>query len=227
MNAHARHVTGAKAISVQTLARQMLTEAGDDLNKATDKFVGYLANFPRLAEEVLRIGARKLINEVPQAERKAITMRESTATPFAKAPHRMNDGARRAQERILKRGVDVTVTGRYDKRNERMKYKAEVALSHSYDLESTWPMVQFSVYGRETDELANDIKSRLHLVEPVIAAVEKHRAHRDAVRKADRLGRELHDAGRTGAAIATAATDPRIIARTFGASLREYETRMG
>ncbi|WP_031200386.1 hypothetical protein [Mesorhizobium sp. LSHC414A00] len=104
MNAHARHVTGAKAVSVQTLARQMLAEASGDLNKATDKFVGYLSNFPRLAEEVLRIGARKLINEVPQVERKAETMRVSVGQPFAKAPHRMNDGALRAKERLLKRG---------------------------------------------------------------------------------------------------------------------------
>lgn len=101
MNAHARHVTGARAISVQTLARQMLTEAGGDLNKATDKFVGYLANFPRLAEEVLRIGARKLINEVPQNARNDIIRAETTP---AKAPPRMNDGARRAQERALKLG---------------------------------------------------------------------------------------------------------------------------
>lgn len=107
MNAHVRHVAGAKAISVQELARKMLTEANGDLAKATDKFVGYLANFPRLAEEVLRIGARKLINEVPQIERKAETMRASCGQPFAKDPHRMNDGALRAKERLLKRGGHI------------------------------------------------------------------------------------------------------------------------
>lgn len=107
MNAHARHVTAARSISVQEIARKMLTEAGGDLNKATDKFVGYLANFPRLTDEVLRMGARKLINEVPQVDRKAITMRDSVTQPYGKAPHRMNDGARRAQERILKRGGHI------------------------------------------------------------------------------------------------------------------------
>lgn len=97
-----KHATGAKPVSVQTIARQMLTEAGGDLNRATDKLVGYIANFPRLSDEVLRIGARKLINEVPQIERQAIMRAEGSAS-FVKAPFRMNDGARRAQERLLKR----------------------------------------------------------------------------------------------------------------------------
>ena len=104
MTALRKHVTAAKAVTVQTLARQMLDEAGGDLGKATDKLVGYISNFPRLTEEVLRIGARKLINEVPQVDRRAATMSDNGNKPFASAPHRMNDGALRAKERLLKRG---------------------------------------------------------------------------------------------------------------------------
>ncbi|TIL94648.1 MAG: hypothetical protein E5Y73_11095 [Mesorhizobium sp.] len=101
MNAHARHVTGAKAISVQTLARQMFTEADGDLNKATDKFIGYIANFPRLAEEVLREGALKLLRDVPSADKQVIG--RASCSSVKSGPYRETDGARRARGRLLKR----------------------------------------------------------------------------------------------------------------------------
>lgn len=105
MTAHAR-IVKAQPVTVATLARQMLTEANGDLTKATDKLVGYVSNFPALADEILRIGARKLINEVPVMDRKAATAPDGDR-PFIRAPHRMNAGARAAKERLVKRAVHL------------------------------------------------------------------------------------------------------------------------
>lgn len=106
MNAIVRHVTGARPVSIQTTARRMLDEAGGDLNSATEKLINYVSALPRLQMEVIRIGARKLINEVPQTDRRAVE-REFAMTdsgnPFAKAPHRMNAAAKTAQARIRAR----------------------------------------------------------------------------------------------------------------------------
>jgi hypothetical protein len=93
---------------------------------------------------------------------------------------------------LAKRGVNVNVTGHYNKRDMRMSYKATVATDKWAP--DSWPHVEFSVLGRDLDELAEDIKQRLPLVEPIIEAIEKQRAHREAVDKANRLGKELHTA---------------------------------
>lgn len=91
---------------------------------------------------------------------------------------------------LAKRGVNVCVEGRYSALHERMLYVADVKTDR-YHLDATWPAFEFTVRGRELDELAEDINSRLPLVEPIIAAVEKHRQHREAVNKAARIGDEL------------------------------------
>lgn len=93
--------------SVQSVARQMFDQSNGDMNAAADKFAGYVANFPGLIKEALRIAGSKLIGEIPQMERRAIEMQEAadSAPPFYKAPHRMNDGALRTQERVWKNGL--------------------------------------------------------------------------------------------------------------------------
>lgn len=95
--------------------------------------------------------------------------------------------------KLALRGVGVVVTGRYSFAKDRMNYKAEVSTDKFTSSLTSWPSVQFTVYGRCLGELAEDINARLPLVEPVIAALEKHREHREAVRKAVALGDELAD----------------------------------
>ena len=87
MNSHARQVTGSKPISLQTIARQMFDESHGDLAKATEKMVNYVTNLPRLSDELLRIGARTLINSIPTIERKATaTARgESSTSDFVQS----------------------------------------------------------------------------------------------------------------------------------------------
>ncbi|THK34420.1 hypothetical protein EHS39_30100 [Ensifer sp. MPMI2T] len=86
---------------------------------------------------------------------------------------------------LAKRGVKVTLKGNYSALRERMSYSAEVAIDR-FKLDDSWPVFEFTVRGRELDELAEDINRRLPLVEQIIAAVEKHRQHREAVDKAAR-----------------------------------------
>ncbi|OKP79808.1 hypothetical protein BTE77_06880 [Ensifer adhaerens] len=91
---------------------------------------------------------------------------------------------------LSKRGVKVKLNGNYSTNHMRMMYSALVKIDQ-FGLEGSWPIFEFTVYGRELDELAEDINRRLPLVEPIIAAVEKHREHREAVRKAAQIGDEL------------------------------------
>lgn len=102
MTAAARRVTGSKPISLQTIARQMFDESHGDLAKATEKMVNYVTNLPRLSDELLRIGARTLINSIPIVDRKACAAeRGETASTFAQAvPFRMNEATKKAQARI-------------------------------------------------------------------------------------------------------------------------------
>lgn len=100
MNAIAKTVVG-KRLSISEVARNMLDEANGDLGKATEKLANYAGNIASYRDELLRIGARKLLNEIPQAARAAI-LREDAS--FLKAPHRMTAGAKAAQARFKMAG---------------------------------------------------------------------------------------------------------------------------
>lgn len=91
---------------------------------------------------------------------------------------------------LAKRGVTVSVKGRYSHGKEQMSYVAEVAMD-KFSITSTWPNFDFKVYGRELNELADDIVARIHLVEPIIAACEKRREHAAAMDEVNRIGAEL------------------------------------
>ena len=108
MNAPLRHVSGARDITIQSVAQRMFDEAGGDLTAATDKMVNFVSMSQRLTDDLLRIGARKLLNEIAPMQRRAIERQfaatSDTIQPFAKAPYRMNEGTRRAQERIRSLG---------------------------------------------------------------------------------------------------------------------------
>lgn len=104
MNTAARRITGAKPLSLQAVAQRLLEEADGDMNSAAIKLANYASNINSYRDELLLIGARKLLNEVPQVQRAAV-MREYTSTSYAKpafarAPHRMSEGAKLAQERM-------------------------------------------------------------------------------------------------------------------------------
>lgn len=91
---------------------------------------------------------------------------------------------------LAKRGVNVKLSGRWNARDERMSYSADVSLEQSRSA-YTWPAFNFTVFGRELNELADDIVARLPLVEPIIAANEKRYEHAAAIKEADRIGAEL------------------------------------
>lgn len=107
MNARVRHVTAAKSISLQTVARQMFEESNGDLTKATEKMANYCENFPRLSAELLRVGARTLLNSIPTTDRKAAAAargESETASFVMSVPHRMNEATKAAQARIARLG---------------------------------------------------------------------------------------------------------------------------
>jgi hypothetical protein len=80
---------------------------------------------------------------------------------------------------LAKRGVTVKACGNYSPRDGRMRYNAVVTLD-SFRLPMGWPRFEFTVYGREPNELADDILSTLPLVEPLIAASERMQESRVA-----------------------------------------------
>lgn len=92
---------------------------------------------------------------------------------------------------LAKRGVIVTVKGKYSRAQERMSYSADVAMDPFEVPFSSWPRMEFTVYGRELNELADDIVARLPLVEPIIAAYEAHQKHKAAIKEAEKAGAEL------------------------------------
>lgn len=94
---------------------------------------------------------------------------------------------------LAARGVKVSLQGNYSVRKERMSYSAHVSPS-DFGVRGSWPTFGFTVLGQTTDELAGEITARLPLVEPIIAAREKHVAHQRAIREAARAGDELRKA---------------------------------
>jgi Ethanolamine utilization protein EutJ (predicted chaperonin) len=85
----------------------MYDEAKGDLNAAVEKISNYVANFPTIADEFVRIGARSLLNEVGQKERKRIETAQSCGT---KTPHTMSPAVHAAQRRAQRQGLIVTET---------------------------------------------------------------------------------------------------------------------
>nr|WP_064246936.1 hypothetical protein [Rhizobium leguminosarum]OAP95062.1 hypothetical protein A4U53_17710 [Rhizobium leguminosarum] len=89
-----------------------------------------------------------------------------------------------------RRGVNVEITARYNKRDCRIRWRGDVK-PDGYGVHGSWPSFEFFVIGHTLEEVEGDIRQRLHLVEPIIAAREKHREHRAALRNAEQLGEEL------------------------------------
>lgn len=104
----ARHPKHARAETLIGLAERMLREAGGDMNAAAEKMSNYVVQKPRLAAEAIRIACRALLGESVRSERAAMTPAPVGPTAdndhFLKAPFRMNDAARKAQERVAKLG---------------------------------------------------------------------------------------------------------------------------
>lgn len=97
-----------------------------------------------------------------------------------------------------KRGVIVKARAAYSPRDRRMQYSAEVEPS-TFGLPHSWPTFKFAVYGRELDELAEGIIGHLPVVEPIIAAREKHRERDAVMKKASELTDELRGIIKAGA----------------------------
>lgn len=99
MNMHAAfpsaQASGAKLMTPQTFAAQMLEQAGGDITKAT--IIGMGKAPPRLLAEFAQIGLRQTIGEVPRRERSIL---ESERRSRPNAPFAMNAATRAAQDRV-------------------------------------------------------------------------------------------------------------------------------
>lgn len=106
MNAHARHVTAAKQMTIQTLARQMLDEAGGDVNAAAVKLDNYASNIKRFNDEFRMLGVRTALNALAGQQR--ATGRREISMPTANAPHRDSAGTLATRRRFLEsRGATI------------------------------------------------------------------------------------------------------------------------
>lgn len=106
MNVAARRLTGATSLTARSVTERMYDEARGDLNAAVEKISNYVSNFPTIADEFVRIGARSLLNEVGQKERKRI----DTAQSGTKTPHTANAGTLAAIRRAQRQGLVITET---------------------------------------------------------------------------------------------------------------------
>lgn len=104
---HGAKATGARDITIQTVARQMLDEASGDINAATIKLVNYVSNLPRLHDDLLQFGARQLLHSLPSTQRAAMMTERSTVSVSGKAPHTMSPGAKAAQARMRAAGATL------------------------------------------------------------------------------------------------------------------------
>lgn len=79
MTAHARHVTGAKAETLQNLAARLYDEAGRDEDRAITMLANYAGNLKRYREELLTVGARAMISALRRSDRDAAIREEPAA----------------------------------------------------------------------------------------------------------------------------------------------------
>lgn len=105
MNAHARHVTGAQALSVRGVVQMMYDDANGDLTKATDMVASYVAGYPRLITEMVRYAARSMLNEIGQAKRYQIV-----GAHDGRDYSRMTPAVKAAQQRALASGAIIRET---------------------------------------------------------------------------------------------------------------------
>jgi hypothetical protein len=95
-----RHASGAKLITPQTFAGQMLDAAGGDIGKAAK--IGMERAGDRLLSEFAMIGLRAVLGEIPRRERAVM---ESARQ--CKAPFRMNPAALASQDRHRTVGATI------------------------------------------------------------------------------------------------------------------------
>lgn len=95
-----RHVTGAQEMTIQSLARQMLDEAGGDIVKALDKLDNYASNIKRFNDEFRRFGCNTLLNSLASTTRAAMKTE-------AKAPFVESAGATATRARMLRAGAAI------------------------------------------------------------------------------------------------------------------------
>lgn len=100
-----KHVSGAKPISVQTLAQQFFdkTKSGD-LAEASRKLAEYVDGIPSLRMELLMLAARSIMNGIVVTDRRLIERDmsyRSKADRSNSAPFRLNAAARATQQRRM------------------------------------------------------------------------------------------------------------------------------
>lgn len=100
MTAVRKHVTGAQAVTLQSLARQMLDEAGGDVNRAVTKLDNYASSIKRYNDEFRLLGVRTVLNGLAGQQR-------ATVRVEAAAPHRMSPADKAAQARKRMAGAVI------------------------------------------------------------------------------------------------------------------------
>jgi len=105
----ARRATAGHALTARSIAVRMHDEAKGDLARACDMVANYVKQFPILTDELVRLGARSLLNEIGQLERKRIESVVSDRTS-PKKPHTMSSAVMAAQRRAVMSGQLVEET---------------------------------------------------------------------------------------------------------------------
>lgn len=113
-------VHGSQPEMLSSIVDRMLTEAGGDLDAATEKMANYITNLhnPAHRDHVLRLGCRSLLSSSVRAERRGYELAlDGTAPPASpgqslapafgnpKVPFTMNEAARRTQASLIRLGA--------------------------------------------------------------------------------------------------------------------------
>lgn len=107
MNAHAFGMPQGKPITLQTLARQMLDEAGGDINKAAVRMDNYAAGVQRFNDELRMLGIRTALSAAIQSQRATVLRDYRMPAATASALHRMSAADKVAQARLKMSGAIV------------------------------------------------------------------------------------------------------------------------
>lgn len=98
-----KHVSGAKPISIQTLAQQFFDKRKDgDVAAASREMAEYTDKIPSLRMELQTMAARQLMNGVVRHDWRTTW---SEGNSKQKAPFRMNESAKQSQARMRSTGA--------------------------------------------------------------------------------------------------------------------------
>lgn len=102
MTAVRKHATGAQTVTLQSLARQMLDEAGGNINRAVTKLDNYASNIKRYNDELRLLGVRTVLNGLAGQQRATVRVEAVAGTKW-----RESAGAKATRARMKMAGAAV------------------------------------------------------------------------------------------------------------------------